>query len=280
MATASSSRSALTAFSRTHRYLASRTVVPVSPFAGPSSSSVIPPCRRFLSSTSRVRYINPKHASSSQSKDVPRDHGIPFRHVQLVNPETGSLEPPTSLASILRSFDHETHSLVLVQSDPPIVKLLSREEERAKQRLAEAKERLRRKAAAEQKEVQISWGSADGDVMHKVDIARTILERGDRVQLVFAPRSGGGQAAEVGKQRKEELVTLFREALADVGMKWREDEVTKTTVVEYWQAQEGVRVEKRQKMTEKEVEKKKEKEEKKEARRRKEEERRRKAGVA
>jgi translation initiation factor IF-3 len=181
----------------------------------------------------------------------------------------------------LRSINRSTHSLVLVSSEtnPPIVKLVNLEEERIKLREAEAKDKLRRKAAAEEKEIQISWASADGDIAHKIDLARSIVEKGDRVQLVFAPRSGGGQAAEVSKSRKDELVSLFEEKLGEVGTKWRDDERTKSTLLEYWQATEEVRVEKKQKLTEKEMEKRKEKDEKKEARRRKEEERRRKAGL-
>lgn len=168
---------------------------------------------------------------------------------------------------------------MLVSSSPPIVKLLNKEDERAKLREAETKDRVRRKFAIEEKEVQVSWNSAVGDLRHKLDIARGILEKGDRVQLVFAPRSGGGGGGgnEVGQGRKDEIIRMFEEGLSGVGGKWREDERTRLTVVCYWQAKDAVRNERRKQVLEAEEEKRKEKEERREARRRKQEERERKA---
>jgi hypothetical protein len=135
---------------------------------------------------------------------------------------------------------------------------------------------MNRKTAFEQKEVQISWTSADGDLQHKLDIARGFLERGDRVNLVFAPKSSGSPV-EVSQARKEEMIGFFEAGMQEHGVTWRERETTKTTDVVYWQAKSEIMKEKKVKVNEAELEKKRLKDEKKEARRRKEEERKLKA---
>ncbi|RSH95109.1 hypothetical protein EHS25_000195 [Saitozyma podzolica] len=210
-----------------------------------------------------------------------RDAAIPFRTVRLVSSEDNSLGPPTPLRSILRSYDPSTHTLAIVSipndsgSDLPIpiVKLLNREEERLKARASEAKARLRRKINAENKEVQVSWSSAEGDLRHKAILAKGILEKGDQVELVFAPRS----KEKIDDRRKDEIVASFKDVLDDVGSQWKEDLVNKGTRVCYWAPKASVRSEIRQKVTDAEIEKRSERDKKKEGRRRKEEERRAKA---
>lgn len=212
-----------------------------------------------------------------------RDAAIPFRTVRLVSSEDNSLGSPTSLRSVLRSYDPSTHTLAIVSipndsgsgSDVPIpiVKLLNREEERLKARASEAKARLRRKINAENKEVQVSWSSAEGDLRHKAILAKGILEKGDQVELVFAPRS----KEKIDDRRKDEIVASFKEVLDDVGSQWKEDLVSKGTRVCYWAPKASVRSEIRQKVTEAEIEKRNERDKKKEERRRKEEERKAKA---
>ena len=43
--------------------------------------------------------------------------------------------------------------------------------------------------------MQVSWESAAGDLEHKVAVAKAILERGDRLELVFAHKKGAAQHA-------------------------------------------------------------------------------------
>jgi translation initiation factor IF-3 len=195
--------------------------------------------------------------------------------VQLVDPETGSLHPVQPIHSI--KYDKTTHDLRMVSSDPPIVKLINLVEEAEKARESEVKMKMNRKTAFEDKEVQISWNSADGDLRHKLDIARGFLERGDRVHMVFAPKGTGAGVAEVSQARKEEMLGYFEQGMDDLGMKWRDELKTKSSVVVYWQASNQLRQEKRTKVNEAELAKRRLNNEKKEARRLKEEERKRKA---
>jgi hypothetical protein len=149
-------------------------------------------------------------------------------------------------------------------------------EEAEKAKLLEVKLKMNRKVAFEQKEVQISWSSADGDLHHKLDIANNFLERGDRVQIVFAPKNSGSPS-DISPARKDEMVALFEEGMDEYGVSWKDKEVTKTAVVLHWQAKSEIRQEKKEKVNEAELEKRRLKEDKKEARRKKEEERKLKA---
>jgi hypothetical protein len=181
------------------------------------------------------------------------------------------------------------------------VRILDNAVEKEKARHLEARLKLTRKAAAEDKEVQVSWGSAVGDLKHKASLARGILERGDRATIIFAAKSGGagisftgttadgaagssatgvgggGGGVSVKRDQKERVIQVIEEALSEVGVKWANDEVRKGALVQRWQPEKKVRAERRQKVQNEEVEKRRDKEEKKEARRKKEEERRKRA---
>lgn len=255
--------------------------------AGPSRWTQL--ARPFAStSTARANRQNPKHAAATRYGPGPSDNGhkqpqqhqpqahrVTHRIVQLVDPETNALREPQPLHSI--KYDKTTHDLRHVSDSPPIVKLVSLLEEAEKARLLEVKLKLNRKTAFEDKEVQVSWNSADGDLRHKLDIARGFLERGDRVHMVFAPKGTGAGVAEVAAARKDEMMAFFEHGMEDLGMRWRDELRTKTSVVVYWQASNQVRQEKKIKVNEAELAKRRLKEEKKEARRLKEEERKRKA---
>jgi hypothetical protein len=254
-------------------------------FAGPASSKLSrqtvnnaaagPSTTRTIASTPiRLVRPNPKHVQAPPPPTFATGNRIPHRIVQLVDPETNSLRDPAPLQSI--KYDKTTHELRLVSDSPPVVKLVDLAVEAEKAKLLEIKLKMNRKTAFEEKEVQISWASADGDLQHKLDIAKGFLERGDRVNLVFAPKASGSPA-EVSQARKEEMISFFEEGMQEHGVTWRERETTKTTDVIYWQAKSDIMKEKKVKVSEAELEKKRLKEEKKEARRKKEEERKNKA---
>lgn len=136
------------------------------------------------------------------------------------------------------------------------------------------KAKLNRKSAIEEKEVQVSWASAIGDLRHKAALAKGILERGDRATIICAPKAG---SEKVSAEHQGEITGMFESELEDVGIRWKEDEKSKGTWIQFWGPVAKVREERRAKVQEEEVEKKKDKEEKKIARRKKEEERQLKA---
>jgi translation initiation factor IF-3 len=241
----------------------------------PAIPRLLSSTKRQIASTSfRLARPNPKHVQAPPPPTFTTGHRIPHRTVQLVDPKSNQLLEPAPLQSI--KYDKTTHELRLVSDSPPVVKLIDRAEEAEKAKLLEIKLKMNRKTAFEEKEVQISWASADGDLQHKLDVAKGFLERGDRVNLVFAPKASG-TPTEISQSRKEDMIAFFESGMQEYGTTWRDRETTKTTDVIYWQAKSDIMKEKKVKVSEAELEKKRLKDEKKEARRRKEEERKLKA---
>ncbi|OXB37090.1 hypothetical protein J007_03196 [Cryptococcus neoformans] len=196
-----------------------------------------------------------------------RDSSIPHSIVRLIGPE--SLLPPQRLSSILSTYSTSTHTLTLVSVDA---------EERDREKEKEEKSKVKRKISMEEKEVQVSWQSAKGDLGHKLEMAKGILEKGDRVQVVFANRR---RAEPVNERQKEEIVAMFEGTLEEVGKKWKEDDKNRGLWVLYYNPLDSVRQEVEKKVLEaervKKEEKEKAKQEKLEARRKKEERRRQRA---
>jgi hypothetical protein len=122
----------------------------------------------------------------------------------------------------------------------------------------------------EEKEVQVSWASASGDLKHKCAQARGILEKGDRATVIYAAKAGSDK---VSQGVQGEITAMFERELEEVAVRWKEDEKSKATWIQFWGPMAKVREERRAKVEEEEVGKKKERDEKKEARRKKEEER-------
>lgn len=155
---------------------------------------------------------------------------------------------------------------------------MNKAEERDRAREKEEKSKVKRKISMEEKEVQVSWQSAKGDLGHKLEMAKGILEKGDRVQVVFANRR---RAEPINERQKDEIVAMFEGTLEEVGKKWKEDDKNRGLWVLYYNPLDSVRQEVEKKVLEAERAKKKEKEEAKqeklEARRKKEERRRQRA---
>jgi len=248
--------------------LRSSTLRPHHPVAGPSRPHSIqrrPTSRPFTSTALTLANL---------PSPLPRDADIPFNLVQLVRPDDNTLSDPQPLRHLLTTYDRSTHCLILVSSDPPVVKLLDQSVEAARAREADARESIRRRTAAEEKEVQITWGAAAADLTHKMTQAKSLLEKGDRVKIVFAPRQGEGKDRTTGEV-KAGIVRSFEEGLGEVGKKWKEDSIKGKMVMCFWEAEGAVKEVVKAKVMEVEVEMRREKADKREKRRMKDEKRRR-----
>jgi translation initiation factor IF-3 len=144
-----------------------------------------------------------------------RNEKIPFPIVRLVDPVTKSLCPPAPLLSVLAQIkDPKTHHVELVTDTPqPIVRIVDTKEEHRKYK--EQKQRVRASAKAqERKEIQLTWGVASGDFLHKLDKVRQELQRGAKVDLIFAPKR---RQPLPGKQDVIIRLQETLQALSDVG---------------------------------------------------------------
>ncbi|KAL5527150.1 hypothetical protein ACEPAG_5941 [Sanghuangporus baumii] len=139
----------------------------------------------------------------------PRDNGIKIPIVQLVD-ENNKLCPPEPLEDILSRVKQRTHYVELVQKDPPIVKIGSREAEREARKATKTKERA---SKMERKEIQVTWNVTDSDLDHKIKKARDQLERNNLVDFAFAPKA---KHRPPSIQAMEERMEKVVDALQDI----------------------------------------------------------------
>lgn len=160
----------------------------------------------------------------------PQNEEIPYRSVRLVDPDTGHLNPPALLKSVLQAVASKTHFLELVSENPePIVRVICRKDRHEK--LKEIKQK-RKDSKREDKEIQLTWGVAAGDLQHKLKKVRQELQKGNRVSLVFAPKKGQSplSAAQMASKVQETV-----DSLADVGKEWKLRDVQKATTAIHFQ---------------------------------------------
>ena len=169
-------------------------------------------------------------------KSRPFEHpDIPFAEAHLINPSGGGLTPVQPVTDILASFDRSTHYASPVSISPPILKILSIESHIASLLEKSAAATKQRKLLSAEKEVQVPWTSADGDAERKVELAKELLLKGDRVTIVFAPRAKGGDAKnKVTPQRMKEIRDMFGGSLLELGEKVRDDELRGKMTKMFW----------------------------------------------
>lgn len=149
------------------------------------------------------------------------DEEIPARRIQLVDPETGSLNPPQRLRTVLDSVDRKTYRLVCVTSPPagdwteewiPTCKLVDKkvayEAEKAK------KKQLQAKTAAEgTKTLELNWAIDVNDLGHRMKRMQEFLAQGKKVELILARKKGGRRAT---PEECEALLQKINEAAEGV----------------------------------------------------------------
>ena len=154
--------------------------------------------------------------SSSQNQNL----GANIKHyfVQLVDQETGKPGPPRNLEDILTSIDEMMHYIELVSETPTLVKILDKAEKKIRFLAQKAQAKVSAKHN-QWKEVQLTWNTQPGDIVHKLAKVGEELEKGSRVDLVFAPKlKTDYPPIMVMRQRLDEFVV----SCADLSSEWRE----------------------------------------------------------
>lgn len=188
-------------------------------------------CRAFAASLSRpvslrtlqipypvtVPVRHAAHRAPLPGSGHRRDRDIPYRVVHLVD-EKGEFGPPTPLSQIMASIDSQTHFVELVSDNPekPVVKIKGKKETFQKQKEWNKKQ----KAVASsnvQKEIQMTWNADTFDVGHKLKKARKELDRGNKVELVFAPKPNQKAPAPAVMEARIQYVWT---KMSDVAREW------------------------------------------------------------
>ena len=161
-------------------------------------------------------------APTKEKKDnrPPRDEKIQYNFVRFVDPTTNRLTDPTRLSHILSTIDRTKEYVELISAEQgsiPIVKIISKKKEFDK--MKKLKQRAREVAMNNRhKEVQLTWGSTSSDMAHKLERVREELEKGLKVDLVFAPKKG--QILPRPEERQAQIQEIV-DMMADVGKEWK-----------------------------------------------------------
>ncbi|KAJ7265898.1 hypothetical protein B0H12DRAFT_1179770 [Mycena haematopus] len=147
---------------------------------------------------------------------LPRDEKIPHEEVSVVQEDNSLFK--TSLKSLLQSLDRTKVWVELVAVVPqPVVKIVEKKAAVA----AQKKLRERQRVSARKntvKEVQLTWGSEPGDLEHKLDRVRSLLEIGVKVDIVFSTKPKTLPPSVAVQQAK---VKDTIESLADISKEWK-----------------------------------------------------------
>ncbi|KAI0289528.1 hypothetical protein BC826DRAFT_1031718 [Russula brevipes] len=223
-----------------------------------SNHIILPPSRAIFFSSHRypLPVLSPFASRlASNLKGTPLiNNDIPYKYVRVVDPETRKPSHPRLLAEVVDNLATETQSkhgpgpskifvtqfaqLVALPSEATdgyaLVKVIDRKEAAAREKSQRRKAQASRRAT-EEKEIQFAWGIGSADVQHKLRKARKELERGVRVQLVFARKATGGARRDSRRETHDAFVTQVVDALVDVGKEWRMRDERREMVVIYLQ---------------------------------------------
>ncbi|KAF8901542.1 hypothetical protein CPB85DRAFT_125344 [Mucidula mucida] len=167
-----------------------------------------------------------KHIYPDETREgayKPENERIVYETVWLSEP--GQPLREINVKEYLETIDTKKVKLQLVTSVPkPIVKIIDRAIER--QARQQQKEDKKGKAKGK-KEFQMGWNIAPGDLGHKLRSVRKELEKGAKVDLVFAMEKGAEQRGKAPPKTSdmEAKIDAVMEELGDVARRYRETDM-------------------------------------------------------
>jgi translation initiation factor IF-3 len=184
-----------------------------------------PQAAAYLPCVNQVARLHVRYKSRSSRglkiKSRLRNQDIPYEQVHMVNEDKVFVK--LSLQQVLDSIDHKEQWVELVAERPnPVVKIVNK-----KAQLIKQKEMKKGHHAATRrniiKEVQLTWSSEQGDLEHKLARARTYLEIGARVRIVFMSKANGIPTPQaVMLQKLKDTVEMMADASTEERpVEWR-----------------------------------------------------------
>ncbi|KAH0377629.1 hypothetical protein KCU92_g9150, partial [Aureobasidium melanogenum] len=181
----------------------------------------------LIPTTTTTRTFSATPSQPAAGKRLPEkrkhlwDEEIPARRIQLVDPETDSLQPPTRLRDILSSIDRKSHRIICVTQPPagnwteewiPVCKLEDKkaayEAEKEKKKLKQAKT-----AAEGTKTLELNWAIDQNDLGHRMKRMQEFLGQGKKVEIVLARKKGGRRATAEECEELLQKIDLAAEAV-------------------------------------------------------------------
>ncbi|KAJ6543898.1 hypothetical protein B0H19DRAFT_1034171 [Mycena capillaripes] len=146
----------------------------------------------------------------------PRNGDIPYADVSLVHDDNSLTK--VSLKSLLNSINHQEEWVELVDEKPePVVKIIKK---RVALKLQKQLKERQREGARKNivKEMQLTWGSGQGDLEHKLARIREYLAIGAKVDIVFSTKP---KTIPPPVKDMQEKVKNTIESLADIAKEWK-----------------------------------------------------------
>lgn len=170
------------------------------------------PLTRAFTTTPPLHLSKKKPARVAEVREHKWNEEITARLIQLVNPETNTLDEPVTRYDVLNSLDLKTHRLVqLTEGKPyPVCKIVSKKEEYAAEKRRKEQQKEIKQAAAKERSVktlELNWAIDGNDLAHRLEKVRTFLEEGRRVEIVLAAKKRGRKAS---KEECAEVLAKIR----------------------------------------------------------------------
>ncbi|KAK1981729.1 translation initiation factor IF-3 [Colletotrichum cereale] len=214
-----------------------------SALAHPSSRTLppilSPPMQSFARHAALIhRYRKPNRSTTPDSKaatnprQLPADVMIRDRQILVVD-EDNKLTGPHDTLRVLRSLDLDTQSLRMVSRAPPkptgdqpryaICRVVDKRVEKERERAQEKNKKETARRLARVKELELNWAIASHDLGHKMKQMKGFLEKGYKVDVIFAKKKGSRVAT---RDEAQALVQAVRDAVAEVkgAKEWKEAE--------------------------------------------------------
>ncbi|KXH40345.1 translation initiation factor IF-3 [Colletotrichum salicis] len=161
-------------------------------------------------------------AAAAKPGQLPQDRAISDREVMVVD-GNNKLTGPHNTRTFLRSLDPETQSLRMVSRPPPrpatgqppfaICRVVDKVAEKEKERALQKTKKDNARRLARVKELEFNWAIAPHDMGHKMKQMKTFLEKGYKVEVLFAKKKGSRIAT---TEEAGALVQQVRDAVAEV----------------------------------------------------------------
>ncbi|GKT40792.1 translation initiation factor RLI1 [Colletotrichum spaethianum] len=206
---------------------ASRTLPPV----------LSPPVQSFARHAALVHRPRKPHRSTTDWKaatkpgQLPADEMIRDREILVVDDDTNKLTGPHNTHRVLQSIDPETQSLRMVLRPPPnptgnqrryaICRIVDKRVEKEREKAHEKAKKETARKLARVKELELNWAIAPHDLGHRMRQLKSFLEKGYKVEVLFAKKKGSRIAT---RDEAQTLVQAVRDAVAEVrgAKEWKE----------------------------------------------------------
>ncbi|GJD01173.1 translation initiation factor IF-3 [Colletotrichum higginsianum] len=151
----------------------------------------------------------------------------------LVVDENNKLTGPHETRRVLQSLDPETQSLRMVSRPGPnpapdqprfaICRVVDKRVEKEREKVQEKARKETARKLARFKVLELNWAIAPHDLGHRMKQMKGFLEKGYKVEVLFAKKKGSRRAT---RDEAEALVQAVRDAVAEVGgaKEWKESE--------------------------------------------------------